>query len=418
MSQLQMLKIALIGYVNSMKAVWSKLAYPLSIISKKSGTLKDYRIYGNTVDGQRVGEPTKNLFRYIKGYVQKGAIIEELPTGVIVEGAISSTAATNAWGRGWYTPGYNSASAVCPVLRTGDVITVSADITLLELREGEYYMPFIYLYTRETASGYSSVLYTDVAVGETKKISKTFTIGEANNGYTFYPVFTLNSNVVKIENVQIEYGNVANLYEPYGKYRIGVVARRTSNLFDKNNMNFRTAYIRTASSQYEFSADSSSVLIECQPNTTYTISHSVEGLGVFRACYIDRVPPEGRYFIYDAYAVVQASSSAERTLTVTTGDACTYIVVQGSSAIFDEFVETLRVTVGNPIEEDKEECLNIFLDEPLGNTEYIDYGKGAAIRGDAEETAALPSLPQFKGTTVYEVDTTVKPSGIKVCYYE
>ena len=49
MNQLQMLKMALIAYVNSVKAVWSKLAYPLSIISKRKGNLKDYRIYGNTV---------------------------------------------------------------------------------------------------------------------------------------------------------------------------------------------------------------------------------------------------------------------------------------------------------------------------------------------------------------------------------
>ncbi len=49
MNQLQMLKMALIAYVNSAKAIWSALAYPLSIVSKRKGNVKDYRIYGNSV---------------------------------------------------------------------------------------------------------------------------------------------------------------------------------------------------------------------------------------------------------------------------------------------------------------------------------------------------------------------------------
>lgn len=53
--QLQMLKKALIAYVNSLKTVWSAIAYPLSIVSKRKGKVKDYRIYGNSVQD---GTPT------------------------------------------------------------------------------------------------------------------------------------------------------------------------------------------------------------------------------------------------------------------------------------------------------------------------------------------------------------------------
>jgi hypothetical protein len=35
-----------------------------------------------------------------------------------------------------------------------------------------------------------------------------------------------------------------------------------------------------------------------------------------------------------------------------------------------------------------------------------------------EQLINLPALPQFKGTTIYEVQTAVPPSGIEVCYYE
>lgn len=46
--KLQMLKKALIAYVsNSVKAVWSALAHPLTITGSKSGNVKDYKIYGS-----------------------------------------------------------------------------------------------------------------------------------------------------------------------------------------------------------------------------------------------------------------------------------------------------------------------------------------------------------------------------------
>ena len=34
-----------------------------------------------------------------------------------------------------------------------------------------------------------------------------------------------------------------------------------------------------------------------------------------------------------------------------------------------------------------------------------------------EERIPLPALPQFKGTTIYEIDTNIKPSGMQVKYY-
>ena len=48
MNQLQMLKRALIAYVsNSVKAVWSAVAHPLTITGSKNGNVKDYKIYGS-----------------------------------------------------------------------------------------------------------------------------------------------------------------------------------------------------------------------------------------------------------------------------------------------------------------------------------------------------------------------------------
>lgn len=55
--KLQMLKRALISYVsNSVKAIWSAVAHPLTIVGSKNCNVKDYKIYGSgdgigTADG-------------------------------------------------------------------------------------------------------------------------------------------------------------------------------------------------------------------------------------------------------------------------------------------------------------------------------------------------------------------------------
>ena len=49
-----------------------------------------------------------------------------------------------------------------------------------------------------------------------------------------------------------------------------------------------------------------------------------------------------------------------------------------------------------------------------GNPLYAIYRLNAL----KEESIILPKIPQLKGTTLYTVETTVKSSGIEVCYYE
>lgn len=56
--KLQMLKQALIAYVsNSVKAIWSTVAHPLTIVGSKNCNVKDYKIYGS---GDGIGEADDN----------------------------------------------------------------------------------------------------------------------------------------------------------------------------------------------------------------------------------------------------------------------------------------------------------------------------------------------------------------------
>ena len=123
MNQLQMLKKAMIAYVNSVKFIWSAIAYPLAVIGSKTTKVKDYKIYGNSVqDGtpatdnpvevQSVGElTTKNLWKgvnYIKSTGDSPVCIQY------------ATAQSNDW------------------VRSGVTVTVSATVCVNDHRTCAY----------------------------------------------------------------------------------------------------------------------------------------------------------------------------------------------------------------------------------------------------------------------------------------
>ena len=49
---------------------------------------------------------------------------------------------------------------------------------------------------------------------------------------------------------------------------------------------------------------------------------------------------------------------------------------------------------------------NIYLDEPLGEGQSINYKKDG-----------LPTIPTFKGTSIITADTTIQPSNAEITYY-
>lgn len=56
--KLQMLKRAMIAYVsNSVEAIWSVVAHPLTIVGSRNGNVKNYKIYGS---GDGIGEADDN----------------------------------------------------------------------------------------------------------------------------------------------------------------------------------------------------------------------------------------------------------------------------------------------------------------------------------------------------------------------
>jgi hypothetical protein len=524
-----MLKMALIAYVNSMKAIWSAIAHPLSIISKKATILKDYRIYGNSVqDGeptpenpievQSVGELTKNLydaqtypmtkgcyvytvtgniiegweqyastvdympcaelrgktitlnhtggntpgisfysdkkeqilgvpnsnktsvtatvpdeafyyrfsvkveyadeamvvegdtpaefepyhkykvpvtvrgknlFKYLTGQWANITLVEALASGDIVAGN-SASDHVNSYASGWYRPGNTNIGGICPILHTGDIVTVSADITLIELRRDTEYKPSIYVFSQEANNGHTSNGTTPINVGETVRISRTYTIAEKYDGDAFYPIIPVNGNVVKIENIQIAYGTDSQ-YEPYIEPQVhniyldeplrkvgdyadvvdfekGVVVRNVKNkIFTGDNDGLGTAGFSSASNLYRYAVSMSDM-----PN--------LYNEAILASNYF----PAGTY------------RDLDNTPTPSVG-------------IFS----TSRIAFSSPIAT-LSEFQNWIKDLYASNPLYVYY----PLTNSVEEPISLPMLPQFKGTTVYEVQQDIPPSGIEACYYE
>ncbi len=330
----------------------------------------------------------KNLFKYISPAIANGTVIESLPTGVIVEGKVTENTNIYGYDKGWFRSGNTASTAVCPILHTGDIVTVSVDITLLELRAYDYYTPRINFYSREANTGYLSVANVPVKVGETKRFSSTFTIAEKYDGHTFFPIITLNSNLVKIENIQIEYGNEATPFEPYIEPQtfniyLDEPLRKVGDYADYVDFKKMVVVNRVGITKIK---DLSWNKMSDSTTSDGTVLQRHECKVVQKRNFVDRENTIGNIFCnglinvaYVSYAMRDKSISERvdagnngtgRRIRILTSE---YSTVSAMVSAFGEF------------------DIYYILDEP-----YI-----------TEEPIELPELPTYKGTTIYEIDTEI-----------
>lgn len=102
------------------------------------------------------------------------------------------------------------------------IYTLSADYTMIENSVVSTAQVNCHLYGD---NDYPGSAFTSAPVGSTVKVKNTYTVEE---GY-YYPVFTLNSGKVKIENIQIELNSTATTYEPYVMDKIDLLSTQTLN---------------------------------------------------------------------------------------------------------------------------------------------------------------------------------------------
>ena len=170
----------------------------------------DYPQNVNVVTGtQTIGITGKNLFDFqgiteTSGDYPNATLNEWGANGAILTGNVSSSTQEMVASKGTFRPARTDTSKRAH-LYNESTVTISADVTLLE----NNYTPKTKFFL-DPIGQQSSVF--NLVVGQTIRISHTFTDVPAGD---YYPTFTLNSNKLKIENIQIEAGSTATDYEQY-----------------------------------------------------------------------------------------------------------------------------------------------------------------------------------------------------------
>lgn len=192
---------------------------------------KDYpQFFDEKLDGiwnvrtSGISTTGKNLFDISKWIsspydVGNGTLVERLSNGAICQG--NSGDGSASYSSGWFRPMYGAFPLHSVNLQAG-TYTLSADYTMIENSAVSVAQVACHLYGD---NNYPGDAFTSVTVGSTVKVKHTYTVEE---GY-YFPIFTLNSGKVKIENIQIEYGNKSTDYEPYTENKIDLLSTQTLN---------------------------------------------------------------------------------------------------------------------------------------------------------------------------------------------
>lgn len=194
---------------------------------------KDYpQFFDEKLDGiwnvrtSSISTTGKNLFDISKWIsspydVANGTLVERLSNGAICQGNNGTGDGDASYSNGWFRPMIGTFPLSDMYLRAG-TYTLSADYTMIENSTVSTTQVSCHLYGDNNYPGSALI---SVTVGSTVKVKNTYTVEEGN----YYPIFTLNSGKVKIENIQIEYGNKSTDYEPYTENKIDLLSTQTLN---------------------------------------------------------------------------------------------------------------------------------------------------------------------------------------------
>lgn len=362
----------------------TKTGYPLMLTNSLGKKLKDYKIYGNSVDAQDVGEKTDNIFN---GNMQQGMYLYTNGTYLFVQNYICST----------------------------NRIAVE--------QNAKYYIDVMYSGS-DTLSG--KIIYYDesgsyVSYAVIDNLSTNSFTTLSNASYMALDICKTsgaNITVDEIENITIS--KKSGTTEPYG-YKVPIVVSG-KNLFDKSDL--ISIYINATTGAIT-SIDNSSGnanFIPVIPSDTYVWSGFT---GNTRTHYYDK-----NYTWLSSN--VQASGG-----TFTVPENAYYIkFCKGTpvSELQNYDIQLERGTTATTYEQYKTPITtNIYLDEPLrkfeDNEDYIDFTNQKIIRNvkvengtysqlvpPLEQTVSLPEIMTIKGTCILSCNTTLVPSNMSATY--
>ena len=337
---------------------------PLSFKSKSnnSSTLKNYRIYGNTVSSESVGDKTENLFD-IDG---------------LVDGALSPYDGK--------TIIYNGQK------HTESYISVSGD---------SYY----------TLSGVDNSLRIHQYKSDYTFIKSDIVNNDSNfvtDSQTTYIRFA--GAVAEFIQPMLNSGSTALPYEPYG-YRVPVKVEG-KNLcpsildWDEGYINYADGVLKSQTP----SKEKTSPFIQVEPDDVFLFSYDVGENDKWAAI---------AYYDSDQHFISGSSQITTDLFSINISDQnCKYIKI--SCNTFDTDISPMLNSGSSPLPYEPyyaPTTTNLYLPEQLKKVddvyEYIDYAEQKQHFADGTSTAVtLPELNSLAGTNVLTVETEVQPSDI------
>lgn len=374
---------------------------PLSYTAKKADFLTDYRIYGQTVDGESVGDRTANLFDCDNTKdTEVNGIVWSCKNQIITANGATGNLSSSTFGHKRITGLYGSFILACVSDTNNDCICV-------------------------------------VSVQETQSSTRTYNISTTNSYATFsltgeeYEVIVyaqVNKNK-EVNNAQFfisltEGSTPPDTYEPYG-YKVPMTV-------EGKNLLPNTATSQTINGvTITVNEDGS---ITCNGTATNTVEIRLVTFfslpaGNYRLTGTPSSGSASSYFLrvwYDSGTtivwLIEDGSGYNFTLTDTATMYSSIVIRPDKVLNHITFYPMIRKA---DIEDDTYEpyhepiTTSIYLPEQIrkvgDEAEYIDYGEQKLHRVGAEDIdVTLPVLPTVTGTNVLSVGTEVQPSEVEV----
>ena len=113
------------------------------------------------------------------------------------------------------------------------------------------------------------------------------------------------------------------------------------NLFDVDTATVYARYL-TSDNKWSTASDSGSYAFPCQPSTTYTVSASNPSITIFRVAYITATTISGSINAYSQTRLTESGS-----VTITTGENATYIIIQINKAMTSDKSGLVQIEYGS-----------------------------------------------------------------------
>lgn len=351
----------------------------LTYTGKEETNLKNYRIYGNTVNGESVGDKTGNLFNV---EVEQGSF----------NGSTGAEVSSNIRVR------------TTPLTITPNTFTINAngvDKVILLVYDGNTYLP------NESVTGFKALPY-NCTFSENRIVR--FAFGK-NDDSKITPS--------DISNIMLNSGSTALPYESYG-YKVPVTVEGKNlcnNVWEQKIINVNTG---------NASPNGNTVccdFIPVKPNVTYSCSRTIANNYNNLRCYganknylgsgevlANKANPLPQGASFGTFMITDARVSYIRFNDISNSLDTKYMLVEGVyTAETMPPYEPYHAPITTPV----------YLPEPIkivgDEAEYIDYAEQKQYFADGTSTdVLLPALPTISGTNTLSVGTEVQPSKVEI----